>query len=162
MPSKPIFDPEFWRQRISEAHDFGELHRSIYWCSEGTWNQISETHRRILAERIKPDDVILDAGCGWGRLLDLLPKEWKGDYIGVDLSPDFIEMARKLYPNRMFVLGDMRDILPRFADNEFDWGVTISVDIMIQHNAGLGVWKQIESELTRTCVNLLPLEYVHD
>lgn len=58
---------------------------------------------------------ILDIGCGTGLLPDNLnPVE----YVGVDISPKMIEIAKKKHPKRYFFQADMHK-LP-FEDNQFE------------------------------------------
>lgn len=45
-------------------------------------------------------DRILDIGCGPGIILSYLPE---CDYLGFDLSPRYIEQARRRFPNARFV-----------------------------------------------------------
>lgn len=55
----------------------------------------------------EPAGRVLDVGCGAGDLLEALDG-W--DYIGVDASPDMIELARQRYPRTRFVQADLRDL----------------------------------------------------
>jgi len=68
---------------------------------------------------IKPDDKILDLGCGNGRLVELF--EDSINYIGVDNCQPLIAKARDRYKDRKGVRFMVADIanLP-FTDNEFD------------------------------------------
>lgn len=43
---------------------------------------------------------LLDYGCGWGALAGWLPKETS--YLGVDITPEAIDLAREENPNRTF------------------------------------------------------------
>lgn len=38
---------------------------------------------------------ILDVGCGYGKLIDYLPKNFKYNYTGIDIVQDMIEYAKK-------------------------------------------------------------------
>lgn len=156
--SKPILDPEFWRLRLNEAT---ERHRAIFHCAEGLWRAIERRHREILRRVVQPGDSILDAGCAWGRLLTLLPEDWSGDYLGIDLSPDFIELACHEHPSRRFVLGDIRNA-DTIAGTVYDWGILISIRPMVVGNLGVGVWADMERSLRRVCRRLLFLEYVEE
>lgn len=63
----------------------------------------------------------LDAGCGIGFITNLLAEtvEDEGQVIGLDFSQDYIQYAKKKYPNIKFKEGDINN-LP-FSDNTFDW-----------------------------------------
>jgi len=60
---------------------------------------------------------VLDVGCGNGRL-SLLVENKKAEYIGTDNNPEFLKIAKKNFPEREFVLGDMLS-LP-FDKESFD------------------------------------------
>ena len=62
---------------------------------------------------------LLDIGCGTGYLIDLLSKDSKAKFTGLDLSPKMIdECNKKKIKNSKFVIGKS-DELP-FEDNSFD------------------------------------------
>ncbi len=64
-------------------------------------------------------DNLLDIGCGTGYLIDMLSKNHKAEYTGLDLSPKMIKEAnKKKIKNATFVEGRSDD-LP-FEDNTFD------------------------------------------
>lgn len=66
---------------------------------------------------VKDGDRVLDLGCGSGRFYETM-KEKNIEYIGVDNSKRFVEIARKRYPKLKFLLADTAN-LP-FPDNYFD------------------------------------------
>ncbi|MBW7960074.1 methyltransferase domain-containing protein [Patescibacteria group bacterium] len=73
---------------------------------------INEFTRLILKE-----GRVLDAGCAAGRDTNLLSD--KGlVVVGIDLSKELLELAKKSYPTLKFIEGDFRN-LP-FEDNYFD------------------------------------------
>ena len=153
--TEPILDPSYWEQRLRTA---AELHHSVFRCPLDRWLRIEAKHREILAKLIKPDDAILDAGCGYGRLLTLLPTDWRGPYLGVDLSPALIAKARELHPRRAlnhFVVADLLNL----PGGNWDWAVLISVRPMVRRNCGDEVWAEMERELRRVARKLCYLEY---
>ena len=152
--SEEIFDPTYWQRRLLKAT---QPHHAIFKCPEDRWRRIEAKHREILAAEIAPTASVLDVGCGWGRLLTLMHEEWVGDYLGVDLSPDFIRLARANYPSRAFICGDMRDI--GLVQRVFDWAVLVSIRPMIINNKGLETWEKIEANLESVATNILYLEY---
>lgn len=51
---------------------------------------------------------LLDLGCGTGLVLDLVP-ELAPRYVGVDISPAMLEVARGKHPEATLVQGDLAD-----------------------------------------------------
>lgn len=152
-----VFDPHYWRERIKGAPP-DRLHLSVCRCSLEAFQAAEKEHEQVLANLIKPQDYILDAGCAWGRLLDLLPESWDGDYTGVDLSSDFIDLARFKYPGRNFIVDDLRS-LPKDWTNKFDCAVLVSVRQMILGDGWREEWDKIEREMKRVARRVLCLEY---
>ena len=58
-------------------------------------------------EEVSKHDLVLDVGCGEGRLLQELGS--KADYTGIDFSPKLIDMAKRRYKGRKtrFITGDV-------------------------------------------------------
>lgn len=160
---KPILEPQFWKERLQEAQEKGQLWRTVFHCNKETWDKIEQRHREILAQHIKPTDSILDAGCGYGRLLTILPREWKGAYMGVDLSPDLIRLAiERTYPPRLFMCKDLREISKLCHPTKFlryDWAILISIRPMVIGNLGQEEWNKMEAEIRKLSSKLLYLEY---
>ena len=134
---EPLDNVGFWRYRLKVAK---KIEDSIYICSN--WDQINRTHTEIWEKYIRPSHGVLDAGCGYGRIKNLVKCS---HYIGVDGSPDLVEKAIELHGNS-FLVGDIRDL--EFDDNEFDWSLCIGV-IGFGDVPNKERWIQISSELTR-------------
>lgn len=149
MSNKPVQDPKFWRERL---RTYPEIRQSVYLTNNADWKRLCEVHKSIINELIKPNDNVLDAGCGYGRL-----SEWIENYTGIDLSPDLIEKAKSLYPDKDFIVGTLKK-LP-YQDNEFDWAICVSIKAMIIGNCGEDEWKEMEKEIKRVAKKLLILEY---
>lgn len=147
--SKPVNKIEFWKERIKTAV---RPHYSVYVIHEQGWNLINKSHAQIIKEVIPTGSRVLDAGCGYGRMSVLFD-----NYVGTDFSPDFIELAKKNYPNKEFIQANMKE-LP-FKDKEFDWAFCVSIKKMIEDNLGTDEWKQMEKELIRVAKKVLILEY---
>lgn len=73
----------------------------------------------------RPDQIILDVGCGTGKLTQALAD--KGRVMGVDSSPEMVEKARRQYPALHFEVRDacrlgwqnMADVV--FSNAVFHW-----------------------------------------
>lgn len=158
--SKPILDPAFWKKRLDNAPKI-RMHYAVYRCSQLEWDRMQIRHQSILSKYVESRDSILDAGCAWGRLLGILPKGWQGDYLGIDISPDFIDLAEKNYPQHQFIVGDLRKDI-KAVDDQYDWAVVTSVKAMVIREVGQECWDCIESELRRVSKRILCLEYLKD
>jgi SAM-dependent methyltransferase len=150
---KEVNKESFWKDRLKDAERKGRLHYSVFISNDKTWKDICDEHKKILDKEIQATDKVLDAGCGYGRANEYV----KGEYVGVDLSPDLIEKAKQLYPDKKFLVGKLES-LP-FKDKEFDIGFCISVKAMIVANLGGESWDLMEKELKRVCKKVLILEY---
>ena len=155
--TEKIFMESYWRNRLDAAQ---QEHHAIYLCPAEEWRRIEDRHREIIKGFISDTDSVLDAGCGWGRLLTLMPPTWKGPYLGVDLSPDFIREAKRKNPSRssQFEIGDLRRV-SSIARVRYDWAVLISIKQMVKRNEGSGAWNRIENELRSVVDRILILEY---
>jgi hypothetical protein len=157
--TEPISDPGYWAARLRAARASGNLHHAVFRCPADRWARIEAKHREVLAATLHIDDRILDAGCGWGRLLDLTPPWWVGDYVGVDLCPDFIGLAKQRHPGRSFIRGDLRRLPELVGIYFYDWAVLVSIRPMVRRNLGDAAWAEMEAGLRRVARNLLFLEY---
>jgi len=110
--------PEFWQKRIQENH--GKLKAAVQ--SVDDWPRTEEGHKKIMASHLT--GKVIDLGCGYGRVIDFLP-DTVTEYLGIDVCPEFIEEAKKLYPSHNFILGDFRKDLSHIKDQEFDWALII-------------------------------------
>jgi SAM-dependent methyltransferase len=110
-------DPGFWQERIKQNH--GNLMESVQ--NGVDWEETERGHKKIMNILL---GRVLDLGCGYGRAILLLP-ETVTDYVGIDVCPEFIKEARKSFPDKKFILGDVRK--ENFKDKEFDWCLMIGI-----------------------------------
>ena len=155
-PPKPIYSPHFWKARIDGSG--GQVHRSVYRGVGPTeWDAINAEHASVLAAVLGPGPVsVLDCGCGYGALVPLLPGGVT-DYLGVDLSPDFVAMASGAHPGRRFQVADLR-ALPLHS-GQFDVAVCRSIEGMVVENCGAGEWLRMQREILRVADAILLLSY---
>jgi SAM-dependent methyltransferase len=99
-----------------------------------------------------PPESLIDVGCGFGDLLSFLRKAgWTGGYLGIDLMPEFVEIARerhKLDPDASFMVGNA--ITQELPVKDFDWCVSIG---LCNYQREVGAKAFIEALIGR-CVSL--------
>jgi len=108
---------EAQRQRIVDRHcdallRHGYHPHALYWSSRKIqWLRFEQ----LLGIGIKPGTTLLDFGCGFGDLLDFLTEREidHGNYLGLDLSPELIDTARKRHPEAEFFEGELFDLDPK-------------------------------------------------
>jgi SAM-dependent methyltransferase len=101
----------------------GATSRGVDW---GEWPDVHIRYRKMLQviEREQSGTGVprlLDVGCGFGGLLDYAKD--KGiplDYVGIDLVPEMVELARTRHPEARFMVGD---ILSAQALPEVDYAI---------------------------------------
>ncbi len=157
MEIEPVQDPAYWAERMRKARN---PHEAVFLCSAERWAKQIAAHRVALMRYVKPNDFVLDIGCGWGRLIELMPEYWVGAYVGIDISPDFIEKARRTY-DMEFVCGDVQQYLSGYEAKSVDLAALISFKPMMLNHAP-DKWAGVEKELQRVCKRRLFLEYVED
>jgi len=69
-------------------------------------------------------EKILDLGCGNARFLPFF-EEARVDYVGVDVCPELIEIAKQKYPKRKFYIQNAQNL--SFPNNFFDKVYSIAV-----------------------------------
>ena len=121
-------------------------------------------HRELLTRHFpQAPHRILDCGCGTGIFSDFFPSQ---SYIGVDISPIYIERAQTCFPKHRFRVMDATHL--EFSDNSFDAvivsGVIHHLDSATTHrvlkeisrvlepNGKLLVWEDVP---TRNPLNLV-------
>ncbi len=74
------------------------------WAYQSFWHAVggNERNRALLREYIRPadGDRVLDIGCGPGTMVPYLPG---AEYVGLDASPEYIDRARRRFPDARFV-----------------------------------------------------------
>jgi len=78
----------------------------------------------LFSNYITRGDVVLDLGCGDGRLFQIF-RDKNIDYTGIDISEKLIKIAKRKNPNTKFIVGDALK-LP-FPDNSFTKVFNIAV-----------------------------------
>lgn len=79
------------------------------------WRDVDREHNRFIAQRLIGEQV-LDLGCGYGSLVNYLNENgWRAT--GIDLDPETLQVARKLFPSGNYESGDF---VARFESSSFD------------------------------------------
>ena len=99
---------------------YGDSHKGVDWPNP----KDADTRYRIMLELIPAGDkgTLLDFGCGTAQLYTFLQENlanrYSGiEYSGLDISPAFVEVCRKKYPQVPFLLADILedpDAVPDF------------------------------------------------
>jgi SAM-dependent methyltransferase len=103
---------ELYNERFQK---YGHDQRSLGWSK-----QRQPIRFKILSEIGRLDNCsILDAGCGFGDLYGfLVGKGLKIAYTGYDINPNFIQIAKEIYPKASF---EVKDILEVEDSEKFDY-----------------------------------------
>jgi len=91
---------------------------------ERRYEQIQREKYEIVTENLPQVSKVLDLGCGTGMLLDELARR-SAFVVGIDSSPEMLELARKRRGSAVLLLADA-DHLP-FADRSFDAVVSVTL-----------------------------------
>jgi len=73
----------------------------------------------FILSKIQQNDLVLDLGCGYGRIAIKLLGKAK-EVTGIDISVDNIKLARELYKNKALRFYEMNAIDLTFKDEQFD------------------------------------------
>lgn len=89
------------------------------WAEAGRGEGMEEDHRPIVEPTLalmdfRPDDNVLDIGCGAGWLARLIaPRLTEGRYVGMDISDEMVRHARRncvALENSVFIVGGVEEI----------------------------------------------------
>lgn len=154
MSENKVNEIKFWKTRIEAAKMTGVFNHSVYDTGTAEFQAIWRTHQKIIEKIIPKEATILDLGCGYGRACTTFSPE---NYTGADFSPDFIELAKRDYPNYKFVVENIKKL--SFADKQFDWVLLLSIRQMIRRYQSEEEWLEYEKEIKRVGKKVLILEY---
>jgi len=110
------------------------------WRSEGC-KHYRKTIRDKIVELMKPNEEMLDVGCGNAVLYEHLPPELRHAYTGVDFTPEFIQLCRTRFPEGNWKVEEATKL--SFPDNHF---FLVTSTTVLQH---IQDWKKAASELVR-------------
>lgn len=87
--------------------------------------KLRDVWEAVCPKFVRESFSLLDVGCGFGSFLELVSNDV--DYSGIDLVPEFIREARRRYPERRFLSGDVSELRGRKYDVVILAGVFSSV-----------------------------------
>lgn len=160
-PPPEIESPEFWADRLMSALVNGRpIHTVVYDTGEEEWARIQRHSAEVIFAYIKPDEKVLDAGCGHGALLECfgsIPTIMVMDaYVGVDSASALVNFAKKRHLGFRFSVGNLRCL--DFPDDAFDWAVCRGVEGSVRTVSGNRGWKLMEREMLRVAKRLLVID----
>ncbi len=102
--------------------NYGDTHKGMDWPNQ----KDAETRYRVMLEIAnlrthQTSPTFLDLGCGTARLLDWWGENNKGSkdwYVGTDINPEAIEIAKTKHPEVKFIC---RDLIREPLDEQFDY-----------------------------------------
>ena len=115
---------DFNRDIEALSKHYGELVKRHGDAPESAQYADRETQERRMAVLceigVGKDSKVLDFGCGTGQLLSFLQRSlgYEGEYVGYDISPEAIDLARAAHPAGRF---EVRNILEQPAEETFDY-----------------------------------------
>lgn len=105
-----------YQKRIGEL---GIVGKTMFYLDEVQHQTKVSQFAILLHNLVKPNDTVLDIGCGYGSLSPLLPS---CHYLGIDLVPEFISYASQKYPFLEYRVLDLEEY-----GGSYDWGVLLGV-----------------------------------
>ena len=139
---------EFWEKRLRETKSRGKpIHEATARCGKGVWEKSQVEQQVIIRQIIQPCDSVLDAGCGVGCLVPLLPDNGC-TYLGVDFARCLIEEARLQYPEKEFQVANLLD-LSQFNKQQFNLTICRGIEGAICGGQGPSIWHQMKEEMER-------------
>ena len=83
---------------------YGVGPRALRWHSK---KAATQRYEQIVADIDFEGKSILDVGCGFGDIIPYISaKAKKFEYLGIDITPEFIREAKKLYLGHKFIVGN--------------------------------------------------------
>ena len=99
------------------VREHGADAKSAQYADRATQERRIDILRQIGVEKTSK---VLDFGCGTGQMLSFLQRAigYEGEYVGYDIAPDAIDLARQTHDRGRF---ELRDILTNPGEERFDF-----------------------------------------
>lgn len=152
---------------IKRFRKYGVDPRTLKWQSQKAAEQ---RYKEIVSLANFEGKDILDVGCGFGGIIPFIASSTdKFSYTGIDLVGEFIEEARKIYPQHIFINGDYfaKPLKKKFdiiiANGSLSSNVKNNIGFrkeairaMFKYAKGNNVWFADALEILRFCLDLTP------
>lgn len=155
-----VTNPDYWRDRMYGAFASGERHRLMFNGSVEQFNEVESQQKKAL-RAIRRGQSVIDVGCGYGRLPELLRVQgWTGRYVGYDVSPDLVGVARKWWPDKSTHSFHVADLInsPPVPSSRADWAVALWIKTMLANSGMLPEWDRIEEWMGRVAHQVLVID----
>lgn len=158
MSLPEILTVGFWRDRIKARKD---VRKAVVHQDPAVEAADIERNRLMLLKFVKAGDRVLDVGCGWGILCEMVPPGVK--VLGIDLVPEFVEEARRSYPQHEFRVVDLThpEALTDFADGEFDVACCRWIEKSVSDAMPENMWSEVLRRLCRVSRKVLQFNRGH-
>lgn len=157
---QPTESPAFWTERLREvARDDLPIHHAVLSARPEDWDAFQAGTANVLRAHLKDGDKMLDAGCGYGALLECLElASLDVIYDGVDYCWDMIRLAAGVnYDDReSFAVGDLRQM--DYPDDTFDWAVCRGLEGTVKSLVSFADWQRMRAEMLRVARRLLLID----
>lgn len=127
-------------EKCLEEH--GDTFRGVDWPKEEDVDKRYEVMLGVIRRPIQKQVTVLDFGCGASHLYEYIDRKGISniEYVGLDISPRFIELCRSKFPNLQFYCIDALDpdaILPKYdyaiMNGVFTEKCNLSFDYMLDY-----------------------------
>ncbi len=110
-----------YRKRLAQSGFTSEM---LFYKTRQQHDKKLQSYARLI-DHLPDGQSLLDVGCGYGELLRFARP--RGLYSGIDLVAEFVDEARRRYPNNHFEVGDLFERPELHADWAILAGVLSSV-----------------------------------
>lgn len=120
MKSLNIYEQKFKK--------FGVHSKSLLWQGSGASHQ----RFRVFWKEIDFNNKkVLDIGCGFGKMGKFLNKKFKNvDYKGIDITPEFIENGKRMYPYLKLEVGDFHELTKTEDSTDTGYDVVLASGVL--------------------------------
>jgi SAM-dependent methyltransferase len=134
-------ESEIYQKGLNE---YGESPLALHWTD---YRSMAIRFRNLVRDVDLDGRSVLDAGCGMGDLLPYLyAKASEFNYLGVDINPGFIDIAKKRYDGHKFKVGN-----PFSGKFKGSYDVVLSSGVM---NINVTGWQQHRKVMIKNLFDL--------